>query len=312
MVTIDDLEKKCTKRTAEEISALIDAKNKFNWGLYQRAMLLKKGDDGFQARVPLRYLSRFFDLDMVWPAKRLLSIEMKLNPASKILIKEDSMKDSYDIQICKIELDLSYVTLEESIRRSWYNLLEQEKMIRVFDSVRETHFSLMANSSVYFLKNVCPFGIFPRFLTIFFQKEGVHLGKFLNSYHYSSMKISALEVYCNGSPHYLNMRMKSLDISNSTSPDVFFFYEKFLFLYPDTARSISLEQFYNDFFLFCIDLSPLDPSAGSDSLSLVTSGSIDLTVKMSETNTTNLICFVHANHKSVISMDVTGEVLDAD
>ena len=307
---MDDLEKKCTKRTAAEISAYVEEQKKFNKGLYERALLLKKGDNGFELRIPLRYLSRFFDLDFVWPAKRLMSIELKLNPASKNLIKEDSMKDAYDIQIVKIDLDISYVTLEESIRRSWYNLLESEKMVRVFDSVRETHFALNANSSVYFLKNVCPFGIYPRFLTIFFQTEEIHLGKFKNSYHYSSMGVSGLEVYCNGNSHYLNPRLSKLSLDDVASPDVFFFYEKFLYLYPETARSVSLAQFHADFFLFCIDLTPFDHNAPKDSLSLVTSGSIDLTIRMESENKKNLICYVHANHKSIVTVDVSGEILE--
>ena len=102
IITLDDLEKKCTKRTAEEISAVIKEKNSFNQALYERAKMIKKSSsDGFELRVPLRYLSRFFDLDMVWPGKHLLSIELKMNPPSKTLIKEETMTDSYDVQIKK-------------------------------------------------------------------------------------------------------------------------------------------------------------------------------------------------------------------
>ena len=308
--TLADLQKNATARTAEEIAAVVTAKNKLNKGLYARALMLKK-ESGLQLRVPLYLLSPFFNLpEFLWPGKRLMNIELKLNSPSRNIIKEASMTDAYDIQISSTQLDISYCILEESLRRSWYSLIEEQRLIRSFDSIRETHFPMPKSSSVYFIPNCTAFGVSPRYLTIFFNEMDIHTGCYKNKYRYSHENIKSLQVFINGSGHYLNQRMRNLSLTSMEHPDVYFFYERFLLMYPEKARSVSLKQFHSDFFLFVVDISPIDYAADKSALSLVTSSSIDISIEFHSENTKNLVCYVHANHKAIVEMSVSGEILE--
>ena len=313
-----EMEKSGVKRTAEEIEQIMLKIKNFNQGSYDRALILKESaNTGFTFRVALSFLHPFFCLKMLYPQKRLLSIELKLNDSSKTIVKAESDNTKYRISIAEAYLDLSYCTLESSLRAKYYELISQEKLMRSFPLIRETHFAIKSGQTLFYLANVCAYGVQPTHLTVLLTEEDRHLGNHAPRFVYKHQNVKSMQFFRNGSPHFLNSRLNSMDLTSITSKDVFFLYEEFLNLYPRAAESISLAKFHSDFFLYCIDLSAAPPGMrkdadGNQNLSLITSASVDMSLEFHSATTKNLIIYVFAHHNSIASFGPTGEMADDD
>ena len=319
IVTYDNIISKCTKRDAAAIQAVGEAQRTFNNGLYQRALILKKSaDEGFSFVVPLKLLSPFFALDTIFPGKRIISLEFKLNSDPKNLILEADVSDRYSLVVTDINLSLAYVTYEPQLRISWYQILQNQKLIRDYECERTSHFTLLNTSKLHYLTNVLPYGIFPRALLICFITENQHAGCFDNRFVYKHFKLKSLQVFKNGVPHADNPRMTDMSLNDDLGLDSFFWYSNFLNVMGKKAKSVSYNKFHKDFFIFCIDLCGVPPHLMLDSsgefrtLNLVTSGSIDLTIELTELVPTNLICKVIGLHHGICKFDESGEILEDD
>ena len=312
------MEKNGKKRTAEEIEEVMTKIKNFNQGSYDRALILKESaNGGFTFRVALALLNPFFSLKMLYPQKRLLSIELKLNDPSKTIVKAESDTTKYRLSIVEAYLDLSYCTLESSLRAKYYELISQEKLVRSFSLVRETHFALKSGQTLFYLANVCAYGVQPTHLTVILTEEERHLGNHAPRFVYKHQNVKSMQFFRNGSPHFLNSRLSSMDLKNITSKHVFFLYEEFLNLYPRAAESISLAKYHSEFFLYCIDLSAAPPGMrkdadGNQNLSLITSASIDMSLEFTAAIKKNLIVYVIAHHNGIASFGPTGEMADDD
>lgn len=267
--------------------------------------------DGMEMRVPLFMFSEFFNLDIFYPAKRLMNLEFTLNRPAKNLIKQPSDTNEYDIVISNCYLDMSYVTLEESIRRSYYDLIEKEKLIRCISSVREGHFSLQSGSSVYFLHDISPYGVLPEFVTLLLLPDKRHFGCYDYRFLYSRLDIESIQLFIDGLPCFLNDRLRNLQLNNMLSPDVSFFYRNFLLAYGGNARFISLKTFFTDFFCMSFPLTAMATGTSRSSLPLIRSGGLNATITLRSAQSENYVLIVHSHYNSVVKIDVTGEILES-
>ena len=310
-----EMAKSATVRTADEIEALETKMKNFNEGSYERALILKESaTGGFTFLVNLSLLHHFFNLDILYPQKRLVSIELKLNDPSKTLIKAASDTEKYRLSVVEAHLDLSYVTLEAAIRSRYYELISQENLMRTYPLTRETHFSLKSGMKIYYLPQCTAYGQSANFLTILLTEEESHIGNYSNRYVYKPHDLKTLNLFRNGGPHWLNAHMSGMDLSRKTSKHVYHLYKEFLSMYPKTAESVSLSKFFSDFFIFCVDLTAVPPEMrkqddGKQNLSLITSTSLDLSLEFNKATTKNLIVHVISNHYSVASFGPTGEII---
>ena len=249
-------------------------------------------------------------MDIVYPCKRLLALEFTLNKSCKNLIKDPSDTNDYDVVVASTFLDLSYITLEETIRRSYYDLIEREKLIRVISGTKESHFSLHQGSSVYFIPNLTSYGKLPLFVTLFVLPDKIHFGNHTNAYRFEPLDIESIELFVDGNESFLNDRLRNLDYSNMLSTDVSWAYRSFLENYGDQAKHVSLRTFFTDFFLLTFPILPTTCVTSKDSLSLIRSGSVNLTLKTKANTTQNYILYCHSHYKSLVTIDVTGEILE--
>ena len=279
---------------------------------FPRALLVKQSaGDGIEMRVPLFLFSEFFGLDIFYPAKRLLNLEFTLNKPGKNLIKPPTDSSDYDIVVSNCYLDISYVTLETSIRSSYYDLIEKEKLIRCISSVREGHFSLPSGSSVYFLHDISPYGVLPEFVTLLILPDSRHFGNFENSYVYSRLDIESIQLFIDGHPCFLNDRLRNLQLNSILSPDVSFFYRNFLLAYGGNSRFITLKTFFTDFFCMSFPLTAMATGTSDGALPLIRSGGLNATITLRSAQSKNYVLIVHSHYKSVVKIDVTGEILES-
>lgn len=313
IVELDTLKSSAKVRTAAEIQKISMDMQNFNMGLYMRSQLMNqtKGD-GIEMRVPLYLLSHFFDLDVFYPLKRLLTIDLSLNKSCKNLIKDTSDTNDYEVVIKNAYLDLSWVTLESGIRSNYYDLIDKEKLVRLVSSTKESHFSLQSGSSVYFLPNITPFGLLPSFITLLLLPDTVHLGNWSNRFRYSVLDIDSIEIFIDGNPSYLNDRLRNLDLSSEMSMDVTWLYRLFLSAYGTNAKHITLKTFFTDFFCITLPTSALNCGISEDAMPLVRSGSINLSLTLKSNTSRNYVLIVLSNYKSLVKIDVTGEVLESE
>ena len=87
-------------------------------------------------------------------------------------------------------------------------------------------------------------------------------------------------------------------------------YRSFLENYGDNAKHITLRTFFSDFFLLTFPILPTACCTSKDALSLIRSCSVNLTLKMKRNIAQNYILYVHSHYKSLVKIDVTGEILE--
>ena len=310
----------CKKRTATEIQQIMIKKNQFNLGLFERAMMLKSPESNgeFTFIVPLKLLHSFFSLSTVYPQKRILSIEMELNPSSKTLITEPDVArpDSYDICLTSIYLDLSYVTFEANFRIKWMNLINESYLIRTYPCEKVTHHTLSKSSFFHYVPNIIPYGPFPSRLLLAFIKEPVHGGNHSNPFIYQHENIKSIQVYMNGVEHNDNPSMRDMDCSDQWGIHTFQWYSRFLKVMHKNAETVSFKRFFSEMYVFAIDLSSnpshvmKDPITGARKLDLISSGALDIHFQFKSLPETNIVVKVIAFHTGVVKFDASGELID--
>ena len=199
------------------------------------------------------------------------------------------------------------MVLESSIRSAWYRLISSQKILRVFDSVHETHFTLAKDSSVFQLANTVPFGTFPRFLTFCFNSEAQHTGNYGPRFVYTAQDLISVHLTANGSSWFDSERVRKLNLEHVDNPDVDYFYQKFLECFPEKAKFVSRKRYFYDMFIFCFDLVPLK---SEDQLSLLTSATINLHLQFKTALVNNLIVYIHSHRKSLITIGEQGDILE--
>ena len=311
VLTYGDITEKLKKRTTAEITKVMEDQKSTNLGLYQRSDLIRKCQgDGFRVRIPLRFVTPFFGLDVLWPPKQLLTLEFRLNSSNKNLIIDPKLVEAggkYEMRVMKMVLDLSYVTLEQSVRQTYYSLISEKRLVRTYQHVKESHFSVNSGSTLYFFQSTNAYGRMPRFISLMFIEEATFLGNNKNRFHYHDHGLVTLQVFVNGYPHYNNTRTTKMKLTDMTSVDVSYLYSTFLSVYPAEARDISLERFFKDMFIFTVDLQPC---FDKESLSLLTNGSIDISLEFGAVLTKNLVLCIHSHYSSLVNFGANGEILE--
>lgn len=291
--------------------------NSTNLGLYERALYLKRSvDGGIKFRVPLSWIFKFFSLDCIFPQKRVMNIELRLFPDKKILIKPSSDENEYALHILDISLDLMMVTFENNIRVMWYKALDEEKLIRSLTLEKEYHFTISNSTQTSYIGNLLTFSRTPRKIFFMFVTESDFLGQWTPRHVFKHFSLKSLALSKNGVPHHNSHKMSDMDFSNICSPDVTFWYKSFLAC--TNTKTLSLERFYKDMFIFSISLEPspchllVDESSRSHFLGLVSSGTLELSLTFSEKPSTQLILIAQVFYDSTVAFNATGEQEEGD
>ena len=275
--------------------------------------MLKK--DYFSCRVPLRQLNAFFEIDAIYPQKRVIQVDLVLSPSSKTLIIGPDAQKNVKLRVRKIELRLQYVELEPTIRTEWYGSIERNKLTRVFPTYRTSHRTIRAGQEQEFLPAVMSFGLLPEFVAVVFQKESIHCGNYENPFSYNSCDVKSLKLSKNGIGHFLNHESTGMKVVEDSHKH-YLWYDEFLKCFGKEASSIGPDRFFHDLFVFTFDLSCVptfwehDKCDNSAKLNLVSAGVIDLEVTFDKPTDTNLIVCVIGYQNSIASFNPNGEIVN--
>ena len=61
-----------------------------------------------------RFLCFYRGLDILYPQKKIIEFTLKLNPDSKILIKDENDETEFELNLTSVNLDVNYIHLEVS------------------------------------------------------------------------------------------------------------------------------------------------------------------------------------------------------
>lgn len=284
----------------------------FYLGLYSRAVMVNKGV--FSCRVPLHLLSCFFKLNVIYPQKRVLVLELQLAPSKKTLIVGPNTTKNVKLTVRRIALRLQYAELEPSLRTKWYDSISRNNLIRVFPTYATAHRSIKKGQEREYLPNILPFGILPEYVAIVFMKETTHVGNFQNAFCYKHNDVTSLTLRKNGVAHFLNEESKG-DKIEEQSHRHFLWYDEFLKCFGNHSSSIEPSKFYHDLFVFTFDLSTVpvvwenSKTDASTKLNLLSAGTIDLEVTFNAALPENLIICAIGYHKSVATFNPDGEIV---
>ena len=105
-----------------------------------------------------------------------------------------------------------------------------------------------------------------------------------------------------------------MELTKKTSKHVLYWYEQMVNCFGPKSRSISLECFVKDFFIFCIDMGACPnhmlPDDESQPLQLVMSGTVDFSLKFNTILQKNLVLHVIAKQSAIISVGPSGSIDD--
>lgn len=134
------------ERKDDDIEAIQVARSQFNAGLHLRETLLKHcisgGRKTLDFEINLRFLNRFFDLDILYPARSNIDIDVTLQIPDKIFfLSETDVKagKKYRFQIADMYILAEYATLEESMREQYYSLVSSERIVRTLTTSRTVY-----------------------------------------------------------------------------------------------------------------------------------------------------------------------------
>lgn len=309
-----------TQRTVAELKLLKAKNDAFNHGSYLRAGIISKSranEEGFSFLVPLGYLSKYFDVDYIIPQKRVLQFELVLNSNAKNLIKPSTDSANYELIVEDINLRLSYVVIESSLRTRYYTAINSSGILRNFDYQKVNYFTLSKTSQVHFIPQILAFKSLPRAILIMFTEESTHLGNYTHRYVYKHNSVSSLSVLRNGQVVSPCVYTESIDVTKIDSADCYHLYNEFCKIL-NRDGNVSYSQFYYDSFIYCIDLSQcpihlnVDSSTGDRRLELQTMGSLDLQLSFKSALTSNLICTIIGEYDNVVQLDASGDPVDME
>ena len=172
---------------------------------------------------------QFFDLDLLWPAKRVLSVELRLASDSKIIVRPEKWaKDIYTLSVVDMHLELSYINLEPLIRGNWYESIDNGGLLRAFRYGRSAQFSLPKGTKTHFLNNCLSFANLPSFVSMVLIPEAKYNGNYSSPYVYHNSGLKTINVFCNGKQLTDNQYMTDMDLDDFDSSHCHFLYRQFV------------------------------------------------------------------------------------
>ena len=242
-----------------------------------------------------------------------MAFEVRLQCDSKVIVKPDKFTDTYSLSIAKIHLIMHYVNLEPLIRSSWYDNIESNGLIRSFKYHRTSQYTLAKGQKSFFLNNCLSFSAMPHHLSLIFVREKLYNGDFKTPYVYNHQNVKTINLFQGGLAHRDNAMMTDMVLSNADSYSCWFLYNRFCRLMCGGYPNVTYAQFYSHMFVFTFDLS-LMPTHMVDTppspIDLVTSGSIDINIQMSEALTENFVIELTAYHTGIVGFDASGDIRD--
>ena len=61
------------------------------------------------------------------------------------------------VKVMEMRIELGVLTLEQGVRREYYQLINDEKLVRAMDTKKIKHFNLPSGQQVYFIPNCMNF-----------------------------------------------------------------------------------------------------------------------------------------------------------
>ena len=209
-------------------------------------------------------------------------------------------------------LDISLISLEANVRREFYTLINEDKLMRSIKVMKPSHFNIPKGSQAYFFPNASSFTQVPEWVILMMITEKQHLGDFSNRFVYKHRNLTHLITKKNGVDHYGNESQKEMKLDEIMGKDTQYWYKKMLACFPPPARTISLKHFVSNFFLFCIDLKPtpthMYPENEASPLHLVSSGTLDFELTFKENVPENMVLYIISKQSGIVQIGPTGEI----
>ena len=131
--------------------------------------------------------------------------------------------------------------------------------------------------------------------------------------------MKSIKVFKSGAPISANARLASLDTATKNGYDVYYLYTEFIKMFGPKAVYESIDSFYKDMFLYCINLGDnirLDDDYGvkekpeQRSVGFLSAASIDLIIQLDSACTDELILHTQAYYDISCSFNSYGELIE--
>ena len=312
--------------TVAQIKANQSKKAKLNKGLWFRArMLANSRERNVTTITPLRMMHPFFKQKAFYPHRSNISINLTLKPDCQILIQKDGKNAStrHKLVIKSIHLLLKYASFTEKLRSRWLGSVNQLGLRRTMQATKTAHFTINNGKQNANFQSIFSYSTIPQGLLIFFQKESVHAGDYLNNrYCFKHNNLQTIKLFKSGIPLTSNTSWSDMQLGTKYGYFHHYWYENMVKMFGQTALNISLDSFYNDAYIFAFNLadnprySPDDVgfprSPDKRRISLVSAGSIDCLLEFKEALQANTVVFFVALFDIVCKFSVDGDAESED
>ena len=154
---------------------------------------------------------------------------------------------------------------------------------------KTVHTAVATGSVTSRMNNVFAFGTIPGSLVIWLQDVDSELGNRSSSkFGYQDRKVERIQIFKNGAPISSCSEMLHMDTEKRNSHTHVLLYKSMLRVFGKEATCISMDDFTNAFFLYCVNLAP-NPRVGDDygvtrlasdrKLSFIEAATIDIEIR---------------------------------
>ena len=315
--------KALSDKTVDQIKASAQLKKQFNPGLYIRSLMMGLSKNTTVDTVtPLKFLNPFFALELYYPQRQTLTIEMDLKSDQSILVVKGgkASTDKYKLVIEDIYLNLKFATWEPKLRESWLNTISTIGLRRNIQVAKQVHFPIKATSTTARFASLFNFSVLPSSLSVIMLKEATHTGDFLNTpFCYKHFDLQSITLFKSGVPFYSNLETINMDLSKRNGVEHVYWYRQMLECYGKKSSDMSMEKFFEDFYVLSFNLSS-NPRLHNDfgvvahsrdrKLSFLEAGNLDCNLTFKTALDCNVLVFFIAWFDIISSFDPDGNVID--
>ena len=303
--------------TEDQIKEKQKERSAFNVGLYYRSRALAKSRAGnVVTRTPLKYLHPFWNAQMFYPQRQVLSMGLTLKPDSCLLIvpKDKSGRD-FKLTVEEMYLDLRYAVFLDPLRDRWLNSLNSLNLQRSVISNRSVHYLVKAGSSHARFSSVFSFSVTCKTLVLCFNAESAHQGDYSsNRYYYHHYLLSSLKVHVGGVPLISNTIHSTMDLSKKYGEEHFYWYQNMIQTFGKESHDVTPECFYKDCFIFCVPIQgyyygndyAMARETKERKLNFLTVGGIDIDLSFASPLPNNIMVHVIGIYDLLLQFAVDG------
>lgn len=190
--------------TEDEIRKFREDQMKINPGSWLRSIMLRESatkDVILSCR--LSCIHPFFMLQLVYPLRTQLQLELTLKDDKAMLLRPSSDSENYTLEMQQIYLKMRYCSFDSRIRDRWISAMSQAKITRNIQIARHAFYTLNTGTTTSRFPGLFASSVNPICLIAFFTSQEQENGNYrTNKFSYQDIGVTSYSIFADGQAIY--------------------------------------------------------------------------------------------------------------